>query len=365
MMDHVQVARALRNLSTNSIDQRDSWFTHLCERWDTLCLDEKGQQILFSTKDNLTHPYGDEKLKSRMDIARFDHPASYQICGIDGSQIYPDRHEQLPYLLINVGLASFTYREKSHVSFSSTPYLYPLEDIAAEIGEMWLSAPIINQLRGERELEMGITHGSLHPESLVLFDGSLLWLHLSAEPHQKKQYLERLCSLFQELYNRRILHGGYVSLPHSRELVQLTTEYGEIAESWPRLFTDSDIMSYHLQPGQRTSFFTPRPETTKAYPGPLCPCFCYLNTGTEIGRLELPAWILADEGKSNTIVTQLLDQCLKGDGYPRCLAEAHEQAVIKESDRIFFNKLVQNHLMSHGKKITLSRKKNAKVERTL
>jgi hypothetical protein len=37
----------------------------------------------------------------------------------------------------------------------------------------------------------------------------------------------------------------------------------------------------------------------------------------------------------------ILDQSIKGRGYPVCLAEAHEQAVVKGPDRDFFYHVLQ------------------------
>ena len=68
----------------------------------------------------------------------------------------------------------------------------------------------------------------------------------------------------------------------------------------------------------------------------LVPHFFYMDVGAEIVRIEIPAWIARDEQKINTVAQIILNQSIKGRGYPVALAEAHEQAVVKGPDREFF-----------------------------
>jgi hypothetical protein len=66
-----------------------------------------------------------------------------------------------------------------------------------------------------------------------------------------------------------------------------------------------------------------------------------VHVGAEIARLEFPAWIAQDCALVDKICAMALDQALKGNGYPVCLFEAHEQAVIKNYDREFFYLMIQ------------------------
>lgn len=361
MMDHVQVVRALRNL--DAAPDTSNHFHALCEQWKKLCAEKQLQQAIFETAA-VAKSIGNASIGDRLTIQSAGNPPVYTVCGIDGSQIYPDRHEQILFILINVGGAFFSYAEKSTVKLFSAPHVYHAHAIAAEHSEDYASASLINQLRGERELEAGISWGSMQPGTLVLFDGSLLWLHLAAGQESKKRYLERLYSLFEELHRKEILHAGYVSLPQSRELIQLVSQVPGMDKSMLHHFSDSELMQTHLQPGEMTPFFTPRPTNTP-YPPHLRPCFCYLHTGTEIGRLELPFWIAQNKELSNHLATLILDQCNKGNGYPRCLAEAHEQAVIREADRLFFNHLATQFSNTNNTHSALSRKAQAKRERAI
>jgi len=92
------------------------------------------------------------------------------------------------------------------------------------------------------------------------------------------------------------------------------------------------------------------------YPDALHPHFFYLHVGDEIGRVEIPGWIAADEILVNHVASLILDQSIKGAGYPVALAEAHEQAVVKGPDRDFFYHALYKEGMVHDRALSPSGK---------
>ncbi len=56
----------------------------------------------------------------------------------------------------------------------------------------------------------------------------------------------------------------------------------------------------------------------------------------------------------NKICSIVLDQALKGKGYPVCLFEAHEQAVIKSADREFFYEMLRSLYQKNNKNYAVS-----------
>ena len=81
-----------------------------------------------------------------------------------------------------------------------------------------------------------------------------------------------------------------------------------------------------------------------------------MHVGDEVIRLEFPEWIAKNNQLVNNICSCILDQTNKGSGYPVCLAEAHEQAVVKGPDREFFYQCIERLGIKCNKKITLSQK---------
>jgi hypothetical protein len=63
----------------------------------------------------------------------------------------------------------------------------------------------------------------------------------------------------------------------------------------------------------------------------------------------------------NFVASLVLDQCMKGLGYPIALAEAHEQAVVKGPDRDFFYHLIQKMSIEYNKQTFTSLKNQRKL----
>jgi hypothetical protein len=119
---------------------------------------------------------------------------------------------------------------------------------------------------------------------------------------------------------------------------------------------DTTVASMYLEPQTRTALFKSGAPIAQLYPDHLVPYFFYLHTGHEIARIEIPAWIAHDEAAVTLVARMLLDQSIKGRGYPVVLAEAHEQAVVKGPDRDFFYQIITKLGIERKKRIILSQK---------
>ena len=93
--------------------------------------------------------------------------------------------------------------------------------------------------------------------------------------------------------------------------------------------------------------------------------FYYLNTGDEIARMEVPAWVAEDETLLSLSHSLVLDQCRKGLGYPVSIMEAHEQAVIGGSERELFRRMVEDTLAERHLPVYTSEKERSKRLRWL
>ena len=72
--------------------------------------------------------------------------------------------------------------------------------------------------------------------------------------------------------------------------------------------------------------------------------------GTEIARIDVPEWVVADEEKFELSLAMMLGQVQKGYGYPVVLAEAHNQAVVRGGDRASFFALLEQEMIKAGLK---------------
>jgi hypothetical protein len=301
----------------------------------------------------------------------------YCALGIDGSQIYPDKHiSGTGCFLINIGGCLLSYDEKKGTAqFFSEPKLL-LQDQKIIPGKSISCTPdLVSLQREELELFTAI-EVALKIKKLpfaCLFDGGIIFWYLETKPKEIRDlFLKKYLSVFQQFYDNNIVMGSYISFPKSQELVNLIKVslcqsqnknflpcFGKIDGcpcSIANGLVDRHIVEWFLPSNHRTAVFRSRSKITEEYPNPLKPHFFFLNTGKEIVRIETPAWIAKDNNYLNFLSKMCLNQCLKGYGYPVILAEAHEQAVIKGHDRDFFFHLIRKVSMDKNKPISHSQK---------
>lgn len=292
----------------------------------------------------------------------------YDLICVDGSQIYPDRHSGVSCYLINIGEVIFRYGTEKPVTLSTQPYVFSGNH---EEG-IELSAEVINGKRQDLELIAGGERANAikQPDRphLLLFDGSLIFWHLEAKDSRLKElFLANYLATLVALYKERIVCASYISAPKSKEVMNIVRAYGcdfderqEEKIAMLARYTDQGLFSHILPKNERTTVFKNYATISALYPDAVQPHFFYLNVGTEIGRVEIPAWIAHDGALVDQVAAIILDQCNKGYGYPVALAEAHEQAVIKGPDREFFYHLLQKMSVEHKRHIERSPKEMKK-----
>lgn len=295
------------------------------------------------------------------------HESAYVVLSVDGSQIYPDRHNIASCFLINTGSVVLPYSiAHKKVDFFSVPKVFAGAD---EEGQAFTTDGV-DCKRQELELRAGldlakkikIEYGDV--PTVLLFDGSLIFWHLSSkETHIRDYYLHAYLALLDELCHEKIPVCWYISMPKSKELMSLVRLYlcnfevnkKELYEQVNNVI-DSAIMWHVLEPYERSIVFSNHSSISDYYPIHLRPYFFYLHTGNEIGRVEIPSWIAQDSAMIDMIARIIIDQCIKGGGYPVALAEAHEQAVVKGPDREFFYHFLQKMGMERNHTQSISRK---------
>ncbi len=286
-----------------------------------------------------------------VDVPSYDKP--YAVVAADGSQVYPDRHRSIPCYLLNSGVVHFMYGATSSAHLFSVPRVY------TQIDEPTGSEDLVNCHRTELELEAGLTYSrsacAANPSVPLLFlaDGSLIFWYLeSKSPSIKDRFFKRYIELFEQFYQSGIPYMSYISLPKARDLVSLFkngtahTLFPKHAASWDTLI-DTDIMHFFLPVGSRSAVFTPHSRLLALYPEHLRPSFVYIRNEDEIARLEIPAWVLGNEEMLTRALRIVQDQCLKGNGYPIALSEAHEQAVVRAEEKEFFFTMVSQIGVQH------------------
>jgi len=365
MLNRIKLAHELSLLSGQLFTDHSAEYAFAQEIWEKICADPTFVYKAHNMKAPWPIPSWIGTLNEAIPVI---HPIEhYQIVSVDGSQIYPDRHQSISCFLINIGSVVLRYGvDTKPVFFDSVPSVLNENDQE----ELPFSTEVVNCMRHEREFIGGLavarTAKTEHPALplLLVFDGSLIFWHLEAKDMRLKDvFLSKYISVLHQLYNDRIVTASYMSMPKGRELVNLIRvgmcdgDSSRIEETNSvDAMVDAQVVQWFLEPNQRTIVFKNHAGISEEYPDHVHPHFFYLHVGDEIGRVEIPAWVAQDTELVNFVAQVLLDQSIKGRGYPVALAEAHEQAVVKGPDRDFFYHLLTKLGIEHKQRMIGSRK---------
>lgn len=295
----------------------------------------------------------------------------YQLLSVDGSQVYPDKHQGTSCFLVNIGTVELQYGTgHKGIALESKPYVFT--DLSDELEIQNSSVDLVNAKREELEFKTGLEKATIMQQNcdaplLFLFDGSLIFWHLASKDEQLKNYfLEKYCQLLLQFQERNILIAGYISLPKSKDLVNVIRTvmcgYNSASKAHEQIarLNDSSIAHFFLESGYRSTLFKSKSPITAFYPESVAPYFLYADIGYELIRIELPAYLAHNDTAVSQIMGIILDQVTKGSGFPVGVAEAHEQAVVKGADRQFFYHLIEKLSISQKKHLLLSQKSRKK-----
>ena len=298
---------------------------------------------------------------------------------MDGSHIDVDRHLPLRCHLINLGGCAITYGERPSCDLFSEPtlaiedadlYLRPDEE---SLDETLIAGQLLGALRTVREVErLAESVDDLAAENpvLALLDGTLAFWDVQRGnyPGYVVDYLinQRLRPALGRLRaasrpNRPVAVAAYTSRPQTAEVagaVRVALCGSGDAECTRRCsarrsdlmqcdgaagFDDRELFEALLEPGQRSPLYQSGRLASRFAVGLALgeewSHFYYLHSGTEIGRVEVPAWVADDPRLLALSHAMLAKQCELGLGYPVVVSEAHEQAVVSGRDREEFRKL--------------------------
>lgn len=366
MLDRCKVLYELQKLSEKLFFDAAPSLNAAYQIWEIACADPTFNERVKMATVSLPLSWWQGRLNQAYQVDSNKNTV-YTIVGIDGSQIYPDKHQGSACFLVNIGTVVLRYGAVGSVEFMSEPTVF-----ASEHEESFHGSPIdiVNCRRQELEFTKGLaimdqlcSAGINAYGPLLLFDGSLVFWHLeSKEQDLRLHFLTCYCQSLLEFYTKQHLCAGYISLPKNKDLVNLLRfahqEYlGQ--EACADLFehvVDTHICAFFLKPYSRSNVFMHQSKLCQSYPEQVRPYFFYLHVGSEIVRIELPAWIALCPRLTDYVATLILDNALKGQGYPVALAEAHEQAVVKGPDRDFFYQLIQKVGFDNNRSVALSQK---------
>jgi hypothetical protein len=298
--------------------------------------------------------YKDNSLVSDGLKKSIESPPVYSILGIDGSQIYPDRHRGSLYFLVRAAVTCFIYKEiVSQARFVSDCFVF----------NGLYERVVVDQLREYHEFEYVLQQTKAlvtNDQCYILCDGRYLQDNRVTVIEEKifdvHQKYQALVSWAVE-HNTIVTH--YTSVPASRDLMGDLLNMPSLSDGDRGVLAgldDGSWLQYCLQPGQITDWFIKKSEQQDF----LEFVFCYWHNGYEIVRIDLPK-ILFDQFDDAKLLAVLADQVAKGFGYPVCLTYAHEQAVVRAADEQVFFAMVSAYAQQQGFRVTSSLKAQKKL----
>lgn len=315
-----------------------------------------------------------EPLNTRVTI----NPAPYRhsVFATDGSQIAPSHHEIAYCYLINIGRIMLHYGQNLHPLLDSIPEVYyKPEDIyiSKQWGikvEEWMGyrrTVIEAQLLSEMACRWVKPPGPHYEPNLALMDGSLIYWFFDSLPNEAKELiLPPIQNAWEELRKANIPLMGYISASRSNEAINFlrlqacphdtpncVMNCADVMDEKTACHVvhplrDASLWDYLLEPGQRGPLWRSSLRILNLYEETQWIYFCYVNVGTEIARIEVPAWVAENSELFSQSLSLMLTQVSKGYGYPVALAEAHNQAVIRGGDRARFFALLEQQMLKAG-----------------
>jgi hypothetical protein len=165
--------------------------------------------------------------------------------------------------------------------------------------------------------------------------------------------------------------AGFVSRPYSAEVVallylaQLDAEERQaitsLAETAYRGLTDRALFGY-LGAGERSALYVRGTAANQDFSSRGHQIrFFYLNTGTDLARVEVPEWVARRPESLDLVHAMVYGQCRFNNGYPYVLTRADEQAVILGEEREVLEGMIMRAMAQHGLPLPeLSRKAQQK-----
>jgi hypothetical protein len=304
---------------------------------------------------------GDEPLDAQFPTPSLPEPLT--IVASDGSQIYPDQHGMAFYYAINIGTVVFRHGSGEAPEGASEPKLFYTEDQVYPSGSP-VNADRISAQRDLAEMQelarLALREPSEGPPRVALGDGSLvIWLQRKEIPDdQQRQILESYLGCLDRLRGEDLPVAAFVSRPRSAEVVALLylaylepderQNVTKLSDTQFRGLTDRALFGF-LKPGERSAWFVRSMASNRPYRAQgHTVTFFYLNTGTDLARVEVPEWVARHRDRLDLVHATVYEQCRFNNGYPYVLTRADELAVILGDEREALENLIVQSLVRHG-----------------
>jgi hypothetical protein len=296
------------------------------------------------------------------------------VIAADGSQIFPDRHSQVQYYVINVGAIAMQVgsgKTPDPFTDSHLRFLDELDDVFFTESQVALQRDIAER---KKLLEVSKKYSGV---IIALTEGQLeLWGSADNEiASEFEKNLQDYLDVLRELEERRIITSGYVDKPGANwvtRLLELTlvpeNELKDLKKHHPYMgVTDQWLFGQILGRHERSAIFALQARSAEKYTGSLSLHFFYLNVGDKktpvIIRVDVPYWVASDKKALDALHGTLLEQTqiMGNKPFPYLLHRAHELALVSHQEKDQVDQMLMVEIRNKDGEIgELSGKQSAK-----
>jgi NurA domain len=290
-------------------------------------------------------------------------PKQATLLAADGSQIYPDRHAQVNFCLINVGAIQL------QIGVPEAPEL-TIESQLMYDDELFMSGGVLTETQVALKRDLSERRRLFElakqaPQPVITFTDGPMELWGPQDSLGRQSFEEGLKKYHEVLHDLRRLGAttaGYVDKPSANLVVRLleiaTLEeenLPEIREYHPlQRVSDRQLFQGLIEPGERSAVFAIQSSSTQHYQDELALHFFYLNVGRAgrpwLARVEVPAWVAGDPQRLDALHAVLYNQCqiMGSRPFPYLIHRAHEAAVVSMEEKEQVTQMIVAELLRSG-----------------
>jgi hypothetical protein len=289
-------------------------------------------------------------------------PPNAAILAADGSQIAPDRHAEVQYCLINVGVIHMDLGSAAAPRLHISSRLLYDQDLITRYGMITEATLALMRDTHERTQLADLVEGL--PAPVITFTDGQMELMVSSgeQPSAFQKYLEDYRLALKRLHRQGVIVSGYLEKPYASPLTRLLEiahaseeKLAQIQDYHPlQGVLDFDLFRMLLQPGERSAVFALQSPSAKFYKDELALHSFYVNVGRPahpwVARVDMPAWVVQNPAHLNDLHAVLIDQCrmMGSRHYPYLLHRAHETALVTLEDKDQVTQMIVLELRRRG-----------------
>lgn len=301
-------------------------------------------------------------------------PVDASLIGVDGSQIYPDRHGMAIYYLVNTGAIILRQGSgEAPLTRTQPTIFYRKDDIYDDDREM-VNNQAVNAAREMAEMtelaqqtvsERKYWGGDLDRLIVALSDGPLLvWMGEKESKAEEKERIDAHVNALRTIQSAGGAPVGYVDRSHLASVLRML----DVAELEMREIKKERLRDHRYQgltdrflfadlaPNERSAIFSSTAQVNRRQLKDAGQeiHFFYLNVAgkpgadeAHIARIDVPAWVSGQPALLDQVQHAIYRDC-GGAGYPYVLARAHELAVVTHRERQDFEHMLMIALLRRG-----------------